>query len=58
MDLTVDQRATLLVLLRNDLKRIRTDFKDLGFGYEVVDAVGELRDFVEFELDELEVEYE
>lgn len=55
---TDDQRATLLVQLRGQLKHVRVDFKDLGFGYEVLDAVSELRDFVEFELDELGVEYE
>lgn len=57
-DLTEEERAILLMQLRSQLQNVRTDFKDLGFGYEVLDAVSELRDFVEFELDELEVEYE
>lgn len=57
-DYTEEERATSLVQLRNQLKCVRADFKELGFGYEVLDAVSELRDFVEFELDEMEVEYE
>jgi len=57
-ELTDEERAVLLMQLRTQLKRAREDFKYLGFGYEVLDAVSELRDFVEFELDEMEVEYE
>ena len=58
MDLTEEERAILLMQLRTQLQRVRADFKELDFGYEVLDAVSELRDFVEFELDEMEVEYE
>lgn len=57
-DLTQDERATLLKQLRTEMKYAREDFKRLGFGYEVLDAVTELKDFLEFELDELGEEYE
>lgn len=58
MELTEEERGVLLMQLRTQLKNIRTDFKDLGFGYEVLDAASELREFVEFELDEMEYEYD
>ena len=55
---TEEERAILLMQLRTQLKRARADFKDLNFGYEVTDAVSELISFTEFELDEMEVEYD
>jgi hypothetical protein len=57
-ELTDEERMILLVQSRNRLKATRLDMEALGFGYEVTDAIRELIDFIEFELDEMEWEYE
>lgn len=54
--LTEEERMILLVQTRSKLRDARINFEALGFGYEVTDAVRELIDFIEFELDELEWE--
>lgn len=43
--------------MRACLKSARVSAELAGFGYEVTDAIRELIDFAEFEMDELEIEY-
>jgi len=57
-ELTKEERAVLLRQLRTEMRFARDDFKALGFGYAVLDAVSELREFLEFELDELGEDYD
>jgi len=51
-------RNIQLMGLHAHLKHIRKDAKAVGFGHEVDDHIYTLIEFVEFELDELEIDYD
>jgi len=55
---TIKERETHLLKMREHLESTKVRAELLCYGYEVIDAINELIGFAEFDLDELEVEYD
>lgn len=55
---TINERATHLLQMRSHLVSAKLRAELLCYGYEVIDAINELIDFAEFDLDELGAGYE
>lgn len=55
---TINEREHHLLKMREHLISAKLRAGLLCYGYEVIDAINELIGFAEFDLDELEVEYE
>lgn len=53
-----DTREESLLKMHQKLRAAKAAAIAAGFGYEVIDAFNELLTFAEFELDELETEYQ
>lgn len=55
---TINERERHLLKMREHLVSAKFRAELLCYGYEVIDAINELIGFTEFDLDELDVEYE
>lgn len=51
--IAASERETHLSTMRDYLQAVRSHAEFLGYGYEIVDAINDLIDFVEYDIDEI-----